>query len=57
MVQSMENYKFDLRVRVLRDPFLQQNIGTEMRVWAVFLQSSLTGLEFIFQKHDIIVKK
>ena len=57
MVQSMENYKFDLRVRGLRDPFLQQNISTEMRVWAVFLQSSLTGLKFIFQKHNIIVKK
>ena len=53
----MENYKFDLRVRGLRDPFLQQNISTEMRVWAVFLQSSLTGLKFIFQKHNIIVKK
>ena len=32
MVQSMENYKFDLKVRRLRDPFLQQNISTEMRV-------------------------
>ena len=32
MVQSMENYKFDLRVRGLRDLFLQQNISTEMRV-------------------------
>ena len=32
MVQSMENYKFDLRVRGLRDLFLQQNISREMRV-------------------------
>ena len=32
MVQSMENYKFDLRVRGLWDPFLQQNISTEVRV-------------------------
>ena len=57
MVQSMENYKFDLRVRGLRYPFLQQNISTEMRVWAVFLQSSLTGLKFISQKCIILLLK
>ena len=57
MVQSMENYKFDLRVRRLRDPFLQQNISTEMRVWVVFLQRSLTGLKFISQKCIILLLK